>query len=154
MITRTNGNVWLTSTQPVAALPTGERYRTVAYAAGTATATDRADAQAATARLLSADRASGCWPKAARKLSRDGWRGKPRRVDGAQLLRRLEGGGEEPEQREGQEDQIAGQGQILTGARECVPTRGHSPASFRRLRRKTVSSTAITATITSPIAAA
>ncbi len=57
----------------------------------------------------------------------------PRRIDGAQLLRRLEGRRQQPQQREGQEDQVADQRHVLAQAPGGPP--GPPPARNGRRGR-------------------
>ena len=54
MISRMNGNSWLTRIQPIATVPMRERNRASAYAAGSATSTVSTAAATETCRLFQA----------------------------------------------------------------------------------------------------
>lgn len=69
MITRTNGNAWLTTTQPVAAVESLPRWRAITYAMGVAMTTAMTAAESAVTSELAAAPRSGCSSKACRKLS-------------------------------------------------------------------------------------
>ncbi|CAM5746201.1 hypothetical protein SAFG77S_00825 [Streptomyces afghaniensis] len=79
--------------------------------------------------------------------------GDPGRVQAAQLARRFERGGDQPEEREGQEDEVGEQRGVLADAGRCAGPHASSPP-LRRPARKTARAIEITATITQPIAAA
>ncbi len=75
MITRTNGNAWLTTTQPVAAEARRPRWRAITYAIGVAITTAIRAAETAAISELAAAWSSGCSSNACRKLSRVGCSG-------------------------------------------------------------------------------
>ncbi len=72
MITSTNGNAWLTTTQPVAAFASRVRCRAMTYAIGVAISTAITAAPTAAIREFNAASSSGCSSKACRKLARVG----------------------------------------------------------------------------------
>ena len=159
MITRTNGNAWLTTTQPVAARVSAARWRAMTYASGVATATAISAAPSRGEQAVAAPRAAA----AARRRPAGSCRGSGAagsrwgadRPSSAGDLKAVESS---QRKREGQEDEIGEEGGVLAGPRRRIRrcagphalVTSPQPAHAGRGR----ASTEITATITQPIAAA